>query len=102
MNFIDSKCSNVNDSSLSSNESKNLGVYSTTELISSIGTFDPLYGSNKNIMFTFNKKNTYKILKNRKNITTIFKSAFSSMDSLISKPFFSIRPNLLIIDLFFF
>lgn len=98
LNFIDSKTSIANNSL---KESKNL-VYNTTELISSIGTFDPLYGSNKNIMFTFNKKNTYKILKNRKNISTIFKSAFASMDSLISKPFFSIRPNLLIIDLFFF
>ena len=99
LNLIDSKY-NSNESS-KSNESKNL-IYSTNELISSIGSFDPLYGSNKNIMFTFNKKNTYKILKNRKNIATIFKSAFSSMDSLISKPFFSIKPNLLIIDLFFF
>lgn len=101
LNFIDSKSSIANNSTISSSESKNL-MFSTTELISTIGKFDPLYGANKNIMFTFNNKNTYKILKNRKNIATIFKSAFSSMDSLISKPFFSIKPNLLIIDLFFF
>lgn len=101
LNFIDSKASITNNSIISSSESKNL-IFSSTELISSIGKFDPLYGANKNIMFTFNNKNTYKILKNRKNIATIFKSAFSSMDSLISKPFFSIKPNLLIIDLFFF
>nr|YP_010254662.1 ribosomal protein S3 [Peniophora lycii]QUA00859.1 ribosomal protein S3 [Peniophora lycii] len=99
LNFIDSKSLTTNK--LNTSENKNL-IFSTTELISSIGNFDPLYGANKNIMFTFNKKNTYKILKNRKNIATIFKSAFSSMDSLISKPFFSIKPNLLIIDLFFF
>lgn len=99
LNLIDSN----NSSSITTNinESKNL-VYSTSELISSISPFDPILGPNKNIMFTFNKKNTYKILKNRKNISTIFKSAFSSMDSIISKPFFSIKPNLLIIDLFFF
>lgn len=103
LKFIDSKSNNNSSSiaSLNSSESNNL-IYSTNELISSISPFDPILGSNKNIMFTFNKKNTYKILKNRKNIATIFKSAFSSMDSLISKPIFSIKPNLLIIDLFFF
>ena len=101
LNFLDSKSSKANNSISNVSSNKNL-IFSTSELISSIGSFDPLYGYNKNIMFTFNKKNTYKFLKNRKNIATIFKSAFSSMDSLISKPFFSIKPNLLIIDLFFF
>ena len=101
LNFLDSKSSKANNSISNVSSNKNL-IFSTSELISSIGSFDPLYGYNKNIMFTFNKKNTYKFLKNRKNIATIFKSAFSSMDSLISKPYFSFKPNLLIIDLFFF
>ena len=101
LKFLDSKSSNANNSISNVSSNKNL-IFSTSELISSIGSFDPLYGYNKNIMFTFNKKNTYKFLKNRKNIATIFKSAFSSMDSLISKPYFSFKPNLLIIDLFFF
>lgn len=105
LKFLDSKSfinkNSSENSNLNSSDNNKL-IFSTTELISSISPFNSLLGANKNIMFTFNKKNSYKILKNRKNIATIFKSAFSSMDSLISKPFFSIKPNLLIIDLFFF
>lgn len=103
LNFIDSNSNLKNQDSQIVAETKNSNLlYTTSELISTISPFNSLIGSNKNIMFNFNNKNTYKILKNKNNIYSILKSAFSSMDSLISKPFFSIKPNLLIIELFFF
>ena len=53
-------------------------------------------------MRSFNKKNTYNILKNEKNIFAILEAAFLSMESLISKTFFSVKPNNILINLFFY
>jgi len=54
-------------------------------------------------MFNFNKKNNYNIFKNEKNIGIILESAlFASLDSLISKAYFSAKPNSILINLFFY
>ena len=52
-------------------------------------------------MYFFNKKNNYNLFKNEKNIDAILEGAFLSMNSFISKAYFSVKPNSLLINLFF-
>lgn len=71
-------------------------------LIRTISPFNSELIYSKNIMFNFNKRNNYNILINEKNIFSILEGSFLSMDSLISKAIFTIKPNNVLINLFFF
>jgi hypothetical protein len=73
------------------------------EFIKTINPFNSNLAKSKNIMFNFNKKNSYNIFKNEKNIGIILEAAlFASLDSLISKAYFSVKPNSILINLFFY
>ena len=71
-------------------------------LIRTISPFNSELLYSKNIMFNFNKRNNYNILINEKNIFSILEGSFLSMDSLISKAIFTVKPNNVLINLFFF
>ena len=71
-------------------------------LLKILTTFNSNELYSKNIIYKFKKRNTYNLVKNEKNIFSILESAFLSMDSLISKAVFSVKPNNVIINLFFF
>ena len=70
--------------------------------IRSINPFNLNLAQDFNLMFNFNKKNNYKIIKNRSNIAEILEAAFFSMKSLISKAFLEVLPNKIFIYLFFY
>ena len=57
---------------------------------------------NKNKLLIIIVKIIKNLVKNEKNIFSILESAFLSMDSLISKAIFSVKPKNVIINLFFF
>ena len=82
-------------------EKKNL-IMTKKSFIRSINPFNSKLAQSNNIMFNFNKKNTYNIFKNEKNIGAILEAAFLSMESLISKAYFSVKPDSILINLFFF
>lgn len=81
--------------------SKNL-IMTKQNLIRNITPFDSELLYSKNIMYNFNKRNSYNLFKNEKNIYSILESAFLSMESLISKAIFSVKPKNILINLFFF
>ena len=74
--------------------------------INLIRTINPLstnMAQSNKIMYYFNKKTTYNIIKNEKNISVILVSAFDAMGgSLISKSYIYGKPNSFLINLFFF
>jgi hypothetical protein len=63
-----------------------------------ISTFNPEVAKVKNTLFNFNLTNN-KLLKN---VYTILEYSFKSMSSLISKPYFYINQDKIIIQLFFY
>jgi len=67
-----------------------------------INPFNSNIASSNNFIYNFNKKNNYNIFKNEKNIFAILEAAFLSMESLISKPIFSVKPKNVFIYLFFY
>ena len=71
-------------------------------LLKILTTFNSKELYSKNIIYNFKKRNSYNLVKNEKNIFSILESAFLSMDSLISKAIFSVKPKNVIINLFFF
>ena len=98
--YIESKVLNLN---LNKNKNKNINLLLTKKsLVKILTTFDSNELYSKNIVYNFKKGNTYNIYKNEKNIFSILESSFLSMDSLISKAIFSIKPKNIIINLFFF
>ena len=70
--------------------------------IKTINPFNLNLAKGNNIMYQFNKKNSYNIYKNEKNIGVILDAAFLSMDSIISKAYFSVKPESILINIFFF
>jgi hypothetical protein len=77
-------------------------LMTSQKLMKSILPFNSNLSQSNYIMFNFNKKNTYNIFKNEKNIQAILEAAFLSMGGLISKAYFSVKPNSILINLFFF
>ena len=96
--FIESKPLNKE---LNTINNKNL-LMTKQNLIRTISPFNSELLYSKNIMFNFNKRNNYNILINEKNIFSILEGSFLSMDSLISKAIFTVKPNNILINLFFF
>lgn len=80
----------------------NILLMTKQNLIRTITPFNSNELYSKNIMYNFNKRNSYNIFKNESNIFSILEAAFLSMDSLISKAIFSVKPNNILINLFFF
>jgi hypothetical protein len=77
-------------------------VMPKTSFIKSISPFNPHLAQSNNIMYFFNKKNNYNIFKNEQNIRDILEAAFLSMNTFISKAYFSVKPNSILINLFFY
>lgn len=80
---------------------KNL-LMTNMNLINFINPFNSNLAQSNSIMFFFNKKNTFNIFKNGKNIAVILEAAFYAMNSLISKACISAKPDSIMINLFFF
>ena len=102
--FIESKILNNTGpaSQAALKENKRLLILTKQSLIRNITPFDSSLLYSKNIMYNFNKRNSYNIFKNETNILSILESAFLSMNSLISKAIFSVKPKNVLINLFFF
>jgi hypothetical protein len=82
---------------------KNKLFITNMSLINSINPFNSKLAQSNNIMYYFNKKNTYNLFKNGKNIGVILVAAFSAMENtLISKAYLYGKPNSILINLFFF
>jgi len=98
------KITSNNNFSLSNKKgyTKTNSIVTKTSFINSISPFNSQIAQSKNIMYFFNKKNNYNIFKNEKNIDAILEGAFLSMNSFISKAYFSVKPNSILINLFFF
>ena len=77
-------------------------IMSKTSFIKSISPFNSHLAKSSNIMYFFNKQNNYNIFKNEHNIGDILEAAFLSMQSFISKAYFSVKPKSILINLFFF
>ena len=77
-------------------------LMTSQKLMKSILPFNSNLSQSNYIMFNFNKKNNYNIFKNEKNIQAILEAAFLSMGGLISKAYFSVKPNSILINLYFY
>jgi hypothetical protein len=77
-------------------------IMSKKSFIKYINPFSVELARSKHIMYHFNKQNNYNLVKNDKNIGAILQGAFLSMDSLISKAYFTVKPKSIVINIFFF
>ena len=97
-NISNKKALNLSNTS----NTKTNSIVTKTSYINSISPFNSQIAGSKNLMYFFNKKNNYNLFKNEKNIDAILEGAFLSMNSFISKAYFSVKPNSILINLFFF
>lgn len=82
--------------------SDNNVVITTKDILNNLTNYSDNIFSSKNIMYSFNNRNSYRIFKNKKTLFNLVQSAFRTMTSFISTPYYILTPKVLTINIFYY